>query len=42
MSIIGDDPSFISILIRFKTKYVEKNATKINLYYKIGKSLSIE
>ena len=42
MPIIGDDPSFISILVRFKTRYVERDAVKANLYYKINESLSIE
>ena len=30
------------ILVKFKIRYVERNIIKINLYYKIGKSLSIE
>ena len=42
MSIIENDPSFMSILIRFKTRYVEKDIIKANLYYKVSKSLSIE
>ena len=42
MPMIGNDPLFISILVRFKIKYVEKDTTKANLYYKINKSLSIE
>ena len=42
MPIIGNNPSFMSILVRFKTRYVEKDIIKANLYYKINKSLSIE
>ena len=42
MSIIGDNPLFMPILVRFKTRYVERDAIKVNLYYKISKSLSIE
>ena len=40
--IIENNPSFMPILVRFKTRYVEKDTTKANLYYKINKSLSIE
>ena len=42
MSMIEDDPLFIFILVRFKIGCVERDAIKINLYYKISKSLSIE
>ena len=42
MPITGDDPLFMPILIRFKIRCVERDAAKINLYYKIGKSLSIK
>ena len=40
--IIGDDPLFMFILVRFKIRCVEKDTAKTNLYYKVGKSLSIE
>ena len=42
MPMIGDDPLFMPILVRFKIRYVERDATKANLYYKVNKSLSIE
>ena len=37
-----DDLLFMPILVRFKIKYVEKDAVKANLYCKVSKSLSIE
>ena len=42
MSMIGDNPLFMSILVGFKIRYVERDAVKTNLYYKVNKSLSIE
>ena len=42
MPMTGDDPSFIPTLVGFKTRYVEKDAIKANLCYKISKSLLIE
>ena len=42
MPMIGDNPLFMPILVRFKIRYVERDTTKINLYYKMSESLSIE
>ena len=42
MPIIGDNPSFMPILVRFKIRCVEKDTIKANLYYKVNKNLSIE